>query len=148
MMPARLTSPTVGLIPARPFPDDGQPIEPSVSVPIPSTAKFADTPAPVPELDPHGLRSSTYGLRVNPPRPLHALVEGFERIFAHSLRFVFPRMTAPALRSWAATNESFDGFGAPTSARDPAVVIILSAVSILSLITMGMPCSGPRTLPF
>ena len=58
MMPLRLTSPTVGLIPASPFDDDGQTIEPSVSVPIPAAAKFAEMPAPVPELDPQGLRSS------------------------------------------------------------------------------------------
>jgi hypothetical protein len=58
IIPARLTSPTVGLIPAKPFDDDGQTIEPSVSVPIPIAARFAEIPAPVPELDPQGLRSS------------------------------------------------------------------------------------------
>ena len=57
IIPARLTNPTVGLIPAKPFDDDGQTIEPSVSVPIPIAARFAEIPAPVPELDPHGLRS-------------------------------------------------------------------------------------------
>ena len=64
-------------------------------------------------------------------------------MFAHSLRFVLPRMTAPAARSLCATNESLGGFD-PTSASDPAVVIILSAVSMLSLISTGTPCSGPR----
>ena len=118
-MPARLTSPTVGLIPASPFDDDGQTIEPSVSVPIPAAATFAETPAPVPELEPQGFRSSAYGLRVRPPRPLHPLEEWLERMFAHSLRFVFPRITAPALRSCAATKESRRGLGAPTSASDP-----------------------------
>jgi hypothetical protein len=54
----RLTSPTVGLIPASPFAEDGHTIDPSVSVPIPTTAKFAEMPAPVPELDPHGFLSS------------------------------------------------------------------------------------------
>jgi hypothetical protein len=38
---------------------------------------------------------------------------------------------------------SFAGAG-PTIASDPAVVIILSAVSMLSLIRTGMPWSGPR----
>ena len=33
------------------------------------------------------------------------------------------------------------------SASEPADVCILSAVSMLSLIRTGMPCSGPRTLP-
>ena len=35
----------------------------------------------------------------------------------------------------------------PTNANDPAVVIILSTVSILSLINTGIPCNGPRTFP-
>src|SRR5580658_5291461 len=146
MMPARLTRPTVGLIPASPFDDDGQTIDPSVSVPIPAAARFAEMPAPVPELDPHGLRSSAYGFFVSPPRPLHPLVEWLERMFAHSLRLVLPRITAPAARSLRATKESLGGFE-PTSASDPAVVIIRSAVSMLSLISTGMPCSGPRTTP-
>ena len=67
-------------------------------------------------------------------------------MLAHSLRFVLPRITAPAFRSLAATVESFGGL-APTSASEPAVVIILSLVSMLSLIRIGIPCSGPRTLP-
>ena len=32
-------------------------------------------------------------------------------------------------------------------ASDPAVVIILSAVAMLSLSRIGMPCSGPRSTP-
>src|SRR5690349_3034188 len=96
MMPLRLTMPTVGLIPASPFDEEGQTMDPSVSVPIPAAAKFAEIPAPVPELDPHGLRSSEYGFLVRPPRPLHPLVEWLDRMLAHSLRFVFPRITAPA----------------------------------------------------
>src|ERR1700722_11048370 len=143
MMPLRLTSPTVGLIPTKPFADDGQTIEPSVSVPIPTAQRLAEMPAPVPELDPQGLRSSAYGFRVRPPRPLHPLVEWLDRMLAHSLRLVLPRITAPAARSFCATKESFAGFE-PSSASDPAVVIILSAVSMLSLIRTGMPCSGPR----
>src|SRR5437868_7268336 len=96
MMPVRLTSPTVGLMPTRPFAFDGHTIDPSVSVPTPTAARFAEIAAPVPELDPHGLRSKTYGLRVCPPRPLQPLVERFDRKFAHSLRFVLPMITAPA----------------------------------------------------
>src|SRR5436309_960246 len=41
IIPARLTNPTVGLIPARPFDDDGQTNEPSVTVPIPIAARFS-----------------------------------------------------------------------------------------------------------
>src|SRR5215813_13700255 len=55
-------------------------------------------------------------------------------------------MTAPDSRSLRATNESRTGFD-PTNASDPAVVCIRSAVSMLSLISTGTPCSGPRTLP-
>jgi hypothetical protein len=59
MMPERLTRPTVGLIPTSPFADDGHTIDPSVSVPMPTAARLAEIDAPVPELDPHGFRSST-----------------------------------------------------------------------------------------
>src|SRR5208283_1791194 len=57
MMPPRLTRPTVGLMPAMPFEDEGHTMEPSVSVPMAAAHKFADTPAPEPELDPQGFRS-------------------------------------------------------------------------------------------
>ena len=53
------------------------------------------------------------------------------------------QMTAPASRSFCATKESFAG-REPTSASDPAVVCMRSAVSMLSLIRTGTPCSGPR----
>src|ERR1700754_783128 len=91
MIPVRLTSPTVGLMPAIPHVDAGHTIAPSVSVPSAAAARFAETAAPDPELDPHGLRSSAYGFFVCPPRPLQPLVEWFERMFAHSLKFVLPR---------------------------------------------------------
>src|SRR5215218_3107832 len=125
---------------------DGQTIEPSVSVPIATVVRLAATAAGEPELEPQGLESRTYGLRDWPPRPLHPLDECVERKFAHSLRVVLPRMTAPAARRRAATCASLCGF-APTSASEPAVVCILSAVAMLSLMSTGMPCSGPRTRP-
>ena len=59
MMPDLLIKPTVGLIPTMPQAEDGQTIEPFVSVPIATEHKFAETAVPEPELDPHGLRSST-----------------------------------------------------------------------------------------
>jgi hypothetical protein len=58
IIPLRLTNPTVGLMPTSPFAEDGQTIEPSVSVPIAAAHKFADAAAPDPELEPQGLRSS------------------------------------------------------------------------------------------
>src|SRR5947209_11581364 len=106
MMPARLMRPSVGLIPTRPDADDGQTTEPSVSVPIPIAARFAAIADPVPELEPQALRSSTYGFFVNPPRPLQPLVECVDRKFAHSLRFVLPRITAPASRKRDTMNAS------------------------------------------
>src|SRR3954468_13415871 len=125
MIPARLTRPTVGLIPTMPHRLDGETIEPSVSVPTAAAHKFAETAAADPELEPDGFRSSAYGLQVCPPRPLHPLVERSPRKFAHSLRFVLPRMTAPAALSFCATKESRGAID-PSSASEPAVVIMRS----------------------
>src|SRR6476469_6075119 len=125
MIPVLRRRPIVGLIPTSAFAPDGHTIDPSVSVPTPIAARLAAIAAPVPELDPHGLRSSAYGFFTCPPRALHPLVDFVERKFAHSLRFVLPRMTAPAARSRAATNES-RGAAPPASASDPAVVIMRS----------------------
>ena len=58
MMPSRLTRPTVGFRPTRPATDAGQMMLPSVSVPTPTTARFAAIAVPVPALEPQGLRSS------------------------------------------------------------------------------------------
>src|ERR1051325_10138955 len=68
--PARLQSPSVGLIPTAPVALDGQTIAPSVSVPTAATARSAAAATPEPELDPHGLRSRAYGMFVWPPLPL------------------------------------------------------------------------------
>ena len=59
MIPARLISPTVGLIPTIPFTVDGQTIDPLVSVPIAKTVRLAETATPLPALDPQGVRVST-----------------------------------------------------------------------------------------
>ena len=99
--------------------------------------------APVPELDPHGLRSSTYGFFTWPPRPLQPLVECVERKFAHSLRLVLPRITR---RPRAAARRRTRPRRRATL-RAPAIPpssIMRSAVSMLSLMRTGMPCSGPR----
>src|SRR5207302_2189590 len=102
--------------------------------------------APEPELEPQGLRSSPYGLFVCPPRPDQPLVDSKDRKFAHSERLVLPRITAPPARKFAATVESCRA-GLPNNANDPAVVCILSPVSVLSFSSTGMPCSGPSSLP-
>src|ERR671933_634658 len=77
--PARLTRPTVGLMPTTPLVVAGQTMEPSVSVPIETDVRFAATATPEPELEPHGLWSSAYGLRTWPPRPLQPLEPCVER---------------------------------------------------------------------
>src|SRR5215467_9002266 len=145
--PARLVSPTVGLMPTTLLTLPGQTMLPSVSEPNDTALKLAETAAAEPELEPQALRSSEYGLLVNPPRPDHPLVEKKERKLAHSERLVLPRMTAPPARSFAATVESW-GAGWPISASDPAVVCILSPVPMLSLRRTGIPWSGPRTVPW
>src|SRR5207248_9097193 len=104
--PARLTSPTVGLMPTTPFTFAGHTMLPSVSVPMPTAVKLAETDAADPELDPQALRSSEYGLCVRPPRPDHPLEEKNERKFAHSDKLGLPMIHAPAARIFAATDES------------------------------------------
>ena len=143
MMPARLTSPTVGLMPTTPQMEPGEVIEPSVSVPTATAQRLAATATAEPLLEPDGVRSRTYGLRHCPPRPLQPLIERRPRKLAHSDRFVLPRMTAPAARSRSATKLS-RGAMESARAREPALVCIRSCVSMLSLISTGMPWSGPR----
>src|SRR6202171_6867609 len=84
IIPARLTKPSVGLIPTIPCADDGQTIEPSVSVPMAMAHMFAETAAADPELEPHGFRSSTYGFFAWPPRPLQPLDACVARSFGLS----------------------------------------------------------------
>src|SRR5579884_3158833 len=139
--PPRLVNPTVGLIPTTPFTFAGHTMLPSVSLPSETAVKFADVAAADPELDPQALRSREYGLCTSPPRPDQPLVEKNERKFAHSERLVLPRITAPALRSAIAMVESCSA-GLPYRANDPAVVCILSPVSMLSFSSIGMPSSG------
>src|SRR5574342_77671 len=137
-IPARLTSPSVGLIPTTPFELAGQTIDPSVSVPTATGHRSAETATAEPELEPQGFRSSAYGLRHWPPRALQPLVERVERKFAHSDRFVLPSSTAPTSRRRCTTNASRSGLPC-RSASEPAVVFIASAVSTLSFTRTGIP---------
>ena len=89
-----------------PLIDAGQVTEPSVSVPIASRTMPAATAAPLPLELPQALRSSAHGLCVWPPTALQPEIEWVERMFAHSLRLVLPRMTAPAARSRATSGAS------------------------------------------
>src|SRR5207249_6610577 len=99
------TNPTVGLSPMlRLFPD-GQTTEPCVSVPTAGAQRFAAGATAEPELDPHGSKLSRYGSRVKPPRALQPFNGALPRKFAHSERFAFPNMTAPAARKRRTTVE-------------------------------------------
>lgn len=59
MTPARLVSPTVGLIPTTELKLEGHIIEPSVSVPRDTATMFADTDIADPLLDPQGFADKT-----------------------------------------------------------------------------------------
>src|SRR5689334_6214635 len=144
MTPARLHKPSVGLIPTSPLAPDGQTIEPSVSVPTAATARSAAAATPEPELEPHGLRSRTYGMLVWPPIPLQPLEDGADRKLAHSDRLALPMMIAPAAFSRCTMNASLGVL--PASAQEPAVVA-MPVVSMLSLTMIGIPSSGRRS-PF
>ena len=48
-------------MPTIPLAEDGQTMEPSVSVPTATAQRLAATAPAEPELDPHGFLSSTYG---------------------------------------------------------------------------------------
>src|ERR1700677_975217 len=143
-MPVLLTRPAVGLIPTTPQALDGETIEPSVSVPTASGARPAETPDADPELDPDGFRSRAYGLAVGPPTVHQPLLDRVERKFAHSDRFAFAKMIAPAARSREMTNASGGCTG--SSAGEPAVVGA-PATWTLSLTRIGMPSRGPRGRP-
>src|SRR5436305_2007115 len=106
MMPARLMRPSVGLIPTNPDADDGQTTDPSVSVPMPTAARFAAIADPVPQLDPHAFRSSTYGFFVSQPRPDQPLVECVVRKFDQLLSLVIPNITTSSLRIHTLINAS------------------------------------------
>ncbi len=79
--------------------DDGGTMEPSVSVPTAKAARLARHGAAEPELEPLVLRSSAIGVAGQAAALISShWVNVAERILAHSLRLVFPRMTAPAAR--------------------------------------------------
>src|SRR5687768_17433517 len=66
MTPALLTRPYVGLSPTQPQRAAGMRMLPPVSVPIVAQARSATVAAPLPPLEPPGMRSRSQGLRVGP----------------------------------------------------------------------------------
>src|SRR5258708_20830066 len=119
MIPTWLISPTPGLMPTTPLADDGQTIEPSVSVPTATGTRPAATATADPLEEPQGERSGTCGLRHCRPRPLQPLADRLERKLAHSLRFVLPSRSIPAARR-RATSGASAGARAPPTPRGPA----------------------------
>src|SRR5437660_10811740 len=81
-----------------------------------------------------------------PPRPDQPLDEKNERKLAHSLRFVFASIMAPAFLRFAATVESCSA-AVPTRAREPAAVCIWSFVATLSFKGIGIPIILPTLVP-
>jgi hypothetical protein len=85
-------------------------------------------------------------LRTRPATPVQPEIEWVERKFAHSDRLALPTITAPA-----SVSRRTMGASRPVmlslSAKDPAVVAVPSADSMLSFSSTGMPCRGPRTWP-
>src|SRR5512145_1847903 len=57
-MPSRLSAPTVGFKPTSAFTDEGDVIEPSVSVPTDAAHRLAAAATALPDDEPLGLRSS------------------------------------------------------------------------------------------
>src|SRR3989442_6220100 len=86
-----LTRPLVGRIPTIPFTDDGNRIEPPVSVPSAPRQVRAATAAPEPPLEPAGERSRFQGVRQVPGGGVWGVPPP-----AESCIFVLPMMMSPA----------------------------------------------------
>src|SRR5687767_15743168 len=93
--PLRLDKPWVPRRPTRFWFAAGVRIDPHVSLPMPAAAKLAPIAAPVPPLDPPGLRYKSYGLRVWLLSDETLVIPD-----ASSCIVVLPRITAPASRNF------------------------------------------------
>src|ERR1700689_3362324 len=102
--PARLISPGVTQNPKRLQNAGGPRMPPPVSSPIPTSPKFAATPAAVPALEPPGSRPRQYGFLVWP-----VIDEEENHPAAKSHIAVLARMIAPASLSFATTVASESG---------------------------------------
>ena len=109
-------------------------VEPITCVPSAVLTMPATTPAAEPLLDPPGVRRRSCGLRV--PRG---------SVEANSVVTVFPTMTAPASRS-AATLAPSRSERKPANSGEPFSVA-MSAVSMMSLMPIGMPSIFERGRP-
>jgi len=140
-MPLRLTSPTVGLSPASPFAEEGQTTDPSVSVPTPANARFAETAAPVPELG--SARSGRAHKDYESVRAaLHPLLEWLDECWP-TREIGLP---GSRHRPYATARRGVGWWARPSIASDPRRLIMRSEVSILSL--MSTECHEAPTRPF
>ena len=87
-MPSRLIRPWSGRKPTRFSAEAGDRIDCPVSLPVPSTAKLAAIAAPVPPLEPPGVRVRSYGFSVCPPSELTVVP-----VSASSVRFALPMIS-------------------------------------------------------
>src|SRR6266481_8727868 len=92
------TRPNVAISPLIPQKAAGQRMLPPVSVPRPPRTSPADTPLPVPELDPPGQAPMSQGLR-----GMGNGLAGSGMPHAYSMVVSLPVMTAPAARRRATT---------------------------------------------
>ena len=120
MIPVRLASPCVPRMPTRLLCEAGMRIDPQVSLPIPTAAKFAAMAAPVPPLEPPGLRSSAYGLRVWPNSEPSVVIPR-----ANSCMFDLAMTMTPASRSFLTRTASVPATH-PASAREPSAVCMVT----------------------
>src|SRR5690349_10432754 len=98
-MPSAGINPTVGFRPTMPFTEDGQTMDPLVSVPTANGASRAAIANAEPELDPQAVRCGSRAFTASPPTALQPLDDHRERKFAHSDRLVLAMTIAPAAAS-------------------------------------------------
>ena len=140
MMPSRLISRCVGRTPTksvlRPATESTARCRCRSRIP----AKLAAIAAPVPPLEPPGVRDRSYGFSVCPPSELTVVP-----VSASSVRFVLPMIIGAGGLQPPHDERVIGGESTLSSVTDPPVVG-RSAVSKLSLSTSGTHCRGPQRL--
>ena len=115
------------------------------SVPIAANDRPNAVATADPLLLPPDFMFSQYAPSVKPPRALQPLTGCVPRKLAHSLRFVVPKMIAPACLSRVTIFASFPGF-APNRTVDPEQASSANCVTMLSLSKIGTPCKGLQSM--
>ena len=142
MMPARLTRPSVGLMPTRPVAFEGHTIEPSVSVPMAAAPGWPPPPCPSPSWTRRGCGRARRGCgtaRRGPTSRTRTCRADVGPLAHVGLAQQDRRPPRAGARRRCCRARGIE----PSSASEPAVVVIRSCVSTLSLRRIGMPCSGP-----